>query len=98
MMRINKRELIDNTSSKQVIIPEADIERLEATITAGYCVFDASGEITTDKISMREFYFNGQIPNEEQEKTLKKIVYILHYDAKREPKNPIAITEVKNDL
>jgi len=93
MMTINKRELIDNISSKQVNIPAVD---LEATITAGYCVFDASGEIIIDKISMRDFYFDGHIPNEEQENTLKKIVYILHYNAKRNnPKNPIAITEVK---
>ena len=95
MMRIDKRQLIDNISSKQVNIPDADLEKLEATIIAGYCVFDSSGEIIIDKISMREFYFDGHIPDEEQENTLKKIVYILHYDAKRNPKNPIAITEVK---
>ena len=97
MLRINKRELIDNISSKLVTIPDTDLEKLEATITTGYCVFDSYGEITNIKISMRDFYFNGQILTEDQENTLKKIVYIMHYDAKRNPKNPIAITEVKTD-
>ena len=42
---------------------------------------------------MREYYFNGSILNEFNENTLKKIVYLLHYDEKRRPIHPIAITE-----